>query len=308
MSRKKETVLRAAAETTHTAAERGADAVEKAVDAISDYVVSLTPYVEAAGERVGPLAQQARVRSAAAAQQAVDALGPRLNDAMGLVSPAVESARGKVQDDILPRLSEVLERAAESDVARTATSRGAATMAALRGELELPEPEPEKKKGGVGRLLRRLALVAALLGVGYVAFKKFFGPKDSGWETYQPSAPYSGSTTTTATPADAPAQPADPVPTTAEDALAAAIAEPVLGDTPAESVDRVDSLGGEDAGRYGPDAYVGAEPPAGFTVKGNERSMKYHTVESGGYERTIADVWFADEAAAEAAGFTRAQR
>lgn len=304
MLRKKEKVLRAAAETPHTAAERGADAVEKAVDAISDYVVSLTPYVEAAGDRVGPLAQQARVRSAAAAQQAVDALGPRLNDARVFVSPAVESARGKVQDDLLPRLSEVLERAAESDVARTATSRGAATMAALRGELELPEPEQEKK-GGVGRLIRRLALVAAVLGVGYVAFKKFFGTKDSGWETYQPSAPYSGSTTTTASPAE---KAGDAQPSTAEEALAAATSAPVVGDTPAESVDRVDSVGGDEAGRYGSNAYVGAEPPAGFTVKGNERSMKYHTVESGGYERTIADVWFADEAAAEAAGFSKAQR
>lgn len=308
MSRKKEKVLRAAAETTHTAAERGAEAVEKAVDAISDYVVSLTPYVEAAGDRVGPLAQQARVRSAAAAQQAVDALGPKLNEAVVLVSPAVESAREKVQDDLLPRLSEVLERAAESDVARTATSRGAATMAALRGELELPEPEPEKKKGGVGRVFRRLALVAALLGVGYVAFKKFFGPKDSGWETYQPSAPYSGSTTTTATPAAEPAGAADAQPGTAEEALAAATSAPVVGETPAESVDRVDSVGVDAASRYGSNAYVGSEPPAGFTVKGNERSMKYHTAESGGYERTIADVWFTDEAAAEAAGFSKAQR
>ncbi|WP_157677209.1 sunset domain-containing protein [Auraticoccus monumenti] len=299
--------MRAAAETTHTAAERGADAVEKAVDAISDYVDSLSPYVEAAGDRVGPLAQQAKARSAAAAHQAVDALAPVLSDAREFVSPAVESARGKVQDDLLPRLSEVLERAADSDVARTATSRGAATMAALKGELELPQPKKEKK-GGVGRVIRRIALVAALLGVGYVAFKKFFGPKDSGWETYQPSAPYSGSTTTTATPAEKPAEPADSQPSTAEEAIAAATSETPSGETPAESVDRVDSLAGDAAGRYGSNAYVGAEPPADFTVKGNERSMKYHTVESGGYERTIADVWFADEAAAEAAGFTKAQR
>ena len=36
--------------------------------------------------------------------------------------------------------------------------------------------------------------------------------------------------------------------------------------------------------------------------------MKFHVKGNGGYERTIADVWFDSEAAAEAAGFTKAQR
>ncbi|GAE78748.1 hypothetical protein JCM18920_272 [Cutibacterium acnes JCM 18920] len=30
-------------------------------------------------------------------------------------------------------------------------------------------------------------------------------------------------------------------------------------------------------------------------IKGNDRSMKYHVPGSGGYDRTIADVWFATE-------------
>ena len=36
--------------------------------------------------------------------------------------------------------------------------------------------------------------------------------------------------------------------------------------------------------------------------------MKIHVPGTGGYERTIAEVWFESEAAAEAAGFTKAQR
>ncbi len=36
--------------------------------------------------------------------------------------------------------------------------------------------------------------------------------------------------------------------------------------------------------------------------------MKFHVVGNGGYERTIADVWFDSEDAARAAGFTKAQR
>ena len=58
----------------------------------------------------------------------------------------------------------------------------------------------------------------------------------------------------------------------------------------------------------GEGVYVGAEPPEGYTIKGNERSMKYHLPESGGYGRTIAEVWFNSEEAAQAAGFIRAQR
>ena len=61
--------------------------------------------------------------------------------------------------------------------------------------------------------------------------------------------------------------------------------------------------------RYeGEGVYVGHEPPEGFTIKGNERSMKYHVPESAGYGRTVAEVWFNSEEAAQQAGFVRAQR
>ncbi len=44
--------------------------------------------------------------------------------------------------------------------------------------------------------------------------------------------------------------------------------------------------------------------PDGFPIKGNADSMKYHEPESPWYEQTVAEVWFATAAAAEAAGFT----
>jgi large subunit ribosomal protein L17 len=46
--------------------------------------------------------------------------------------------------------------------------------------------------------------------------------------------------------------------------------------------------------------------PEGYTVKGNENSMKYHTTESPWYEQTVAEVWFKTAEDAEAAGFTKA--
>ena len=68
--------------------------------------------------------------------------------------------------------------------------------------------------------------------------------------------------------------------------------------------------GGPDAHpeRYDmPGAYVGVEPPEGYTIEGNERSMRYHMPDSNSYGRTIAQVWFSSEEAAQQAGFTRSE-
>ncbi len=45
--------------------------------------------------------------------------------------------------------------------------------------------------------------------------------------------------------------------------------------------------------------------PEGFPIKGNADSMLYHNEASPFYGRTKAEVWFATEAAAEAAGFSK---
>jgi large subunit ribosomal protein L17 len=50
-------------------------------------------------------------------------------------------------------------------------------------------------------------------------------------------------------------------------------------------------------------ALADGSAPDGFAIKGNQDSMKYHTPESPWYEQTVAEVWFATQEAAEAAGF-----
>jgi len=57
---------------------------------------------------------------------------------------------------------------------------------------------------------------------------------------------------------------------------------------------------------YGEGSYVGENPPEGYDIKGNADSMKYHTLQSPWYGRTIAEVWFNSTDAAEAAGFVAA--
>ena len=49
----------------------------------------------------------------------------------------------------------------------------------------------------------------------------------------------------------------------------------------------------------------GDEMPDGFPIKGNATSKLYHLPETSFYNRTVAEVWFATEEAATAAGFTR---
>ena len=62
------------------------------------------------------------------------------------------------------------------------------------------------------------------------------------------------------------------------------------------------------AGKYDNSAAPNADgsAPEGFTVKGNEDSMKYHTTESPWYDKTVAEVWFKTAEDAEAAGFAKA--
>ena len=81
-------------------------------------------------------------------------------------------------------------------------------------------------------------------------------------------------------------------------AKAAKAEKPAKADTvEAEAVEAAPKFAG---------AYEGSEPPAGFDIKGNEDSMKYHTPESRWYSQTIAEVWFDSAEAAEAAGFVDA--
>lgn len=262
---------KAAAETTQAAAERGADLVHEAI-------ARLQPLVEQAGEKVGPLAHEAKVRTADFASKTLDQLQPTLNEALDKVTPAVDAARTKVQTDLLPKLQELLHEAAEHP----------AVVAAVE-PLTVEKPRKKSKLKTAAKVIA----VGALLAGAAAAIKQFLSSKDDGWTAHEPSRAYINTTDNFAE-----AQAAEEE---AEEAAKDMVDEgsPVSADSPeSESTDP----------NYGDGAYVGDEPPAGFIIKGNERSMKYHMPGTGGFERTIPDVWFNSEDAAQAAGFVRAQR
>ncbi|MDR1388085.1 MAG: hypothetical protein LBJ44_11000 [Propionibacteriaceae bacterium] len=131
----------------------------------------------------------------------------------------------------------------------------------------VPPPPPVKRGRGCRRLAKLLALGALLAGVAYAVRAYLEGSKEDVWASHEPRQAY-------VYPDDAAAQ-ADPV------------------EAPASDPEQ--------------DSFIGPNPPEGFTIKANARSKKYHLPGSRGYDRTIAEVWFATPEAAEAAGFVRAQ-
>lgn len=291
----------AAAEKTHTAAGTGAaylaDAKSRLSPLIDQGKEKLTPLVEDGLGKLAPLADQAKAKGAEYAAQASDKLAP---------------ARQVAQEryaDMLPKLGVALEQLLNNENAQEAQHRGLAAMAALRGDLGLPKKELKRLRKDQMKQVRQLQKVAkkeqrgsalaktakttgilALLGaLGYFLWKQFGTQSGSDWQAHNASAYQSTSSTTPTTS------------TPSAGTQTQSFSEPV--DAPQTEAGQT-----VDRSAYGEDAFVGAEPPAGYTIKGNERSMKYHTEGTGGYERTIADVWFTSEEAAEKAGFTKAQR
>ena len=63
-------------------------------------------------------------------------------------------------------------------------------------------------------------------------------------------------------------------------------------------------------GEFGADSAApleNGEAPAGFEIKGNKTSKKFHAPSSPWYDRTNAEVWFRTAEAAEQAGFVNAE-
>lgn len=198
--------------------------------------------------------------------------------------------------------------------------------------VEAPE---RRRKGRLKKFFGITALIGGLTAAGVMVGRRFLAKADGGWTAHEPTETYSW------TPKSAEARPA-----AAEDAEKKGADDKDAGSKGAGAdVKPGESTGTDKASEPEPDAvmtdeggpvlaeeettaetstvlsedapaateatahsYVGDNPPEGFVIKGNDRSKKYHVPGSGGYDRTIADVWFASEKDAEAAGFTKAQR
>jgi large subunit ribosomal protein L17 len=92
---------------------------------------------------------------------------------------------------------------------------------------------------------------------------------------------------------------------TAEETEAASATETAEVEASGDAVE--ESASTEDA-PYGPGSHAVIEDdsqPEGFPIKGDEGSKLYHTPDSPAYEEAVAEVWFATEQDAQAAGFDK---
>ena len=271
-------------------------------------------------EKVHPVLDDAIDKVSPAVDATVKRVRPAVEDVLDRIPPTLGYARGKVQDELLPGLSDQLRHLAKQPLAKEL--QVAVASAALADKLDAATG---RKKHGFWRTLGKLMLAGAILGGVVYAVKKLLADPSSGWESYTPR-----DNAYVADPvkdvADKAADVASDVTDKASD-IASKVAE-AAGDAAenlteaasnaAEAVEHkaeaaAEAAEGGDAdpfadSPYGEGSYSGDEPPEGFTVKGNDRSKKYHVPGSASYERTSAEVWFASAEAAEAAGFTRAQR
>ena len=305
------------------------DAVEEGTQSAVEY---LTPYVEQAlrdsGElaegtysKIRPVIKDATIRGARLASDTFEKVHPAIDDAIDRVSPAVDAtvkrvrpavedvldripptvdyARGKVQDELLPGLSDQLRHLARQPLARE--QQVAVASAALADKLDAATG---RKKHGFWRTFGKLVLAGAILSGVVFALKKLLADPSSGWESYTPRDNAYVADPVAPEPQPAEEKPADVVPeeVVAEEEV---VEEPVADAADAATEADADPFGDSP---YGDGSYIGDEPPEGFTIKGNDRSKKYHVPGSASYERTSAEVWFASSEAAEAAGFTKAQR
>jgi hypothetical protein len=325
-------ILDSAADKVKSAAEHGSAVLSEAVDKV-------TPLLDSAAKKVAPVAdeaweaaKQAKRRAAELAADTVERMQPSVNTALGRVAPAVDRAQKAVQDDLLPKLLRFLQDAAVTPTAHSAREllasldeQASASVDALQGELV------KSKKSSRGKTVATVAAVGAVVGALALAIRAFLGGRDD-WAAYEPDEPYvypdddyeidgvlveidevdiasPNEVTTAEEPAagevdlstDAAAG-ADAATEATETTETAAVA-----DTAAEA-EAKDAGSDGDQSPYGAGSHVGPNPPEGFDIKGNERSMKYHLPGSAGYARTTGEVWFNSEEAAQAAGFVRSQR
>ena len=194
-----------------TAAE---EALEQGSNAFTDAVNYITPRAKQAGQQaydfVAPRAKDAAQHTydyaKDAAQRASEGVSPFIQDARDRIVPLVseaaermqptlehayETAKERVEHDVYPVFQDLWTDANENPTVQEASRRGRSAVAALRGDLLLPEPKPVPAKRGGGLLGKILAVlgIAALVGVVVIAIRAVLGSDDDGWSPAEPMRP-----------------------------------------------------------------------------------------------------------------------
>lgn len=112
-------------------------------------------------------------------EHGIEIAAPKLESAVSGLAPKVDTARDKIVDELLPRVTEAITAwAAASAAARDeVASRGSGAAAVVSGKA-VAKPKGKKK----GRVLMTLGLLGAA-GAAVTTFMKKSAPKDDPWAT-----------------------------------------------------------------------------------------------------------------------------
>gem|GEM_PF-6236949 len=273
----------------------GTQALEKRQTALHEALEKMAPLIAQAGEYFGPGAEAAAERIKPILKQgariAHDHVQPALGDIAEKVVPVVNASVKKVQPGVEELLTKIPPVVAAAKTAITDELLPILTSPLDR--LGQPEPvievviaEPAKKKSWKKRFWL-FVLFAGLAGIAVAVKKALEPPAETGWISYTPPDSFVAHPGAEAT--------EDFVPT------AEVLHDPADVDVVAEPEAEELELTAENP--YGEGSFVGEEPPAGFDIKGNVRSKKYHQAGQARYASLVPDVWFNSVEAAQAAGF-----
>ncbi|MEV5873827.1 DUF5324 family protein [Streptomyces sp. NPDC052101] len=169
----------------------------------------LAPYADTAKERAALYAQEARVRLAPVVSQAAEQarvqydarLAPRLEQARAHVPPMMDlaaqeaavrarKAARQAAEYSRPRIEQAV--AAAGPVRDEAAARGAAALAALRGQVSAEEIQKLARRNGrrcrAGRAVKGLALLTVLTGGAFAAWKWWDKQANPDWLVEPPAA------------------------------------------------------------------------------------------------------------------------
>ncbi|MGW3283776.1 DUF5324 family protein [Streptomyces sp. NPDC001002] len=189
------------------------DSVRAATGSAKDSVLHaaevVAPYADTAKDKAAHYAQEARVRLAPRVSLAADQarvqydahLAPRLEQARTHVPPKVDQAAHdaairtrqaarQAADYSRPRIEQAV--AAAGPVREEATARGAAALAALRGQVSPKEIQKlarkHQRRARAGRAAKTLLVVGVLAGGAFAAWKWWDKQANPDWLVEPPAA------------------------------------------------------------------------------------------------------------------------
>ncbi|MEU2420357.1 DUF5324 family protein [Streptomyces sp. NPDC007851] len=184
-------------------------ATSSAKDSVRHAAEVVAPYADTAKERAAYYAQEARVRLAPVVSQAAEQarvqydahLVPRLEQARTHVPPKVDQAAHDAADLTRKAARQAAEYsrpkieqavAAAGPVREEATTRGAAALAALRGNVSAAQIEKlarrNARRSAYGRVFKAFVVTGALAGAAFAAWKWWDKQANPDWLVEPPAA------------------------------------------------------------------------------------------------------------------------